>query len=241
MYLPAWQPQQTGLSCSPGEPHEIEQYLPPAADIDWTLTGIEGYDYPDMSMFCGKNASNMDARSLLPGFEQYESLAVPATAKGNSSSSSSSSSSKPIKHRKQQQDTGSIALRVTDYKSDDAALRRWIVDGGLQRLNEHQFITVHTNQQINTPCPSCPKVAGPAPKLVQNQDGSRNVDRSAACLYRHLFGLRCVRQTLVRKPSVLPANRSRISTCCRIHHAVCIRPCIMLYMLCGSVCMRWKQ
>lgn len=173
------------------EPHEVEQYLPPATDIDWTLRGIEGYDYPDLSMFCGKNASNTDARSLLPGLEQYKQ--APPAAKG---SSSSTKGTKRTTLGKQQ--AGSIALRVVDYKREDDVLRHYIVDGGLkQHLDQRQFITIHTNQRVNAPCLRCPKVAGPAPKHVQNEDGSSTVDVSAACLYRQLFGLRCVRQTLV--------------------------------------------
>lgn len=151
------------------EPHAVERYLPPAG-IDWSLAGIQGYDYPALSSFCG-NAPNTAARSRVPGLEKEGPVAA---ANGSH--------------------TNSIALSSTDYKGRDTLVRRFIAAGGLKDFEDIQFITIHTNEWSSRGCKGCPAMADPAPKLVQKPDSTRTVDVSAACLFRQLFSLRCVAQ-----------------------------------------------
>lgn len=154
-------------------PHAAERYLPPAG-INWTLDGIQGYDYPDLSSFCG-NAPNHAARSRVPGLEK----------EGEGAANGS-------------QPTNSIALSSTDYKGRDTLVRRHIVGGGLKDFEDIQFVTIHTNEWSSRGCKGCPAMADPAPAPVQKPDGTRTVDVSAACLFRQLFSFRCVAQQPVQ-------------------------------------------
>lgn len=157
------------------EPHAVERYLPPAG-IDWSLDGIEGYDYPDLSSFCG-NADNFAARSRVPGLEE-EADTAPGAANGS-------------------HPTNSIVLSSTDYKARDTLVRRYIVGGGLKDFEDIQFVTIHTNEWSSRSCKGCPTMADPAPKSGKNPDST--VDVSAACLFRQLFRLRCVWCNSVRR------------------------------------------
>lgn len=113
------------------EPHELDTYLPPAGPIDWTVNGIDGYDFPDLDTFCG-DASNTEFKRLLPGIEQYEpEPQVVGEVKGGSKGSKGAAG---------------IALRVTDYKKADMAVRRYVRAGELANLGHYQFITIHTSE-----------------------------------------------------------------------------------------------
>jgi hypothetical protein len=79
---------------------------------------------------------------------------------------------------------------VTDYKPDDRSIRGFIRHGGLQKLSQYQFETIHTNEGLHTPCHGCQDIAEPMPAPTQDAGGRHTVDNSAACLYRYLFGLR---------------------------------------------------
>jgi hypothetical protein len=70
------------------------------------------------------------------------------------------------------------------------------MDGGLREFKDVEFITIHTNEWGTRPCKGCPNMADPAPKPVQHPDGTRTVDLASACLFRQLFGMRCVVPTL---------------------------------------------
>jgi hypothetical protein len=114
---------------------------------------------------------------------QNGSPAISSSSSSSSSkdgSSSSSSSKKASFH--------SLAFRMTDYKPTDATARRFLATGGLAKLDEYKFVTIHTNEWSARPCKGCPHVADPAPWPPRDKSGKRDV--SAACLFRTLFALR---------------------------------------------------
>lgn len=79
---------------------------------------------------------------------------------------------------------------MTDYKSADKQLRAFVRNGGLQQLQHYRFITIHTNEYFAHPCSGCPDIADVGPVQDTARGGGAGVDVGAACLYRHLFGMR---------------------------------------------------
>jgi len=83
-----------------------------------------------------------------------------------------------------------IALRVTNFKNIDASLRGLINRGGLQKLQQHRFITIMSNEHVDTKCSNCHPVTAAMlenPKARQTHD---DLDNSGPCLFRYLFGNR---------------------------------------------------
>lgn len=151
------------------------RYLPPAGPIDWTLDGIQDYDYPNLTALCCENET-FDPAAFAGGVLEDGSPALSSS----SSNMPSSSSSKASFH--------SLAFRMTDYKRSDATARSFVVTGGLQQLDTYKFVTIHTNEWSARPCKGCPHMADPAPWPKKDKNGRRDV--SAACLFRTLFALR---------------------------------------------------
>jgi len=86
-----------------------------------------------------------------------------------------------------------------NFKECDGPARKFVKNAGLQQLRHHRFITLYTNEVADAPCDGCPPLAPPMPERPETgeEDGDDGdnvaaaVDNSAACLFRHLFTLRC--------------------------------------------------
>jgi hypothetical protein len=155
------------------------RYLPPSGPIDWTLNGIEGYNYPDLEQFCGDAAQTAVLDILTKLHHDDQNMTA-----------SSSGSSDRTNNKAGLVGKDSITFRVVDYQKSVAAVRGYLSKGLLQKLDQYRFVTVHTNEWQSRACKDCPALADPAPAPTWNDDGSRAVNNSAACLYRHLFGIR---------------------------------------------------
>jgi hypothetical protein len=146
--------------------------MPPAGPIDWTLDGLQDYDYPNITAVCPKNKNV----SFYP--KEYLHGVLPDGSPARSSSSSAEGAAS----------FHSLAFRASDYRKADLNARMFVMTGGLRKLDKYKFLTIHTNIRPEAKCYGCPPLAAPAPWPARDGKGQRDV--SAACLFRALFTLR---------------------------------------------------